>query len=87
MLYSIYYQMTYKTDIGVQLCVDNVLLGEHNGSAAIPVTSLRSGHIVLGRFYANTDRFAPKKRRLTVDHLTIWDRPLTDEERNAVHQC
>ena len=78
-------QMVYTTGVSVQVYIDNMVVVQKNESESKSLTSLRSGHIVLGRYYENTGSpiFYGK---LTVDWLTIWDRPLTEEERNLVHQ-
>ena len=44
------------------------------------------GRIVLGRHLVNMDHSAFKNGAIAVDWLTIWDRLLTDEERELVHR-
>ena len=71
---------------GIQVYVDNDLKAETYGSSFLNSsnpTTLTSGHIVLGRRLVND---GSHYGRLSVDWLTIWDRPLTEEERSLVHQ-
>ena len=74
--------MVYTTGVGVQVYIDNVVKVQGNTPTSSNVTIVRSGHIVIGRHYVDTDSFVAK---VTVDWLTIWDRPLTEEERNLLH--
>lgn len=46
----------------------------------------QNGHMVLGRLYGNTHDAARKYGRATIDYLTIWDEPLSAEERDLVYQ-
>ena len=75
--------MVYTTGIGVQVYIDNTMFTEDNEPASNALTTLRSGHILIGRYWINSDSVYGK---LTADWLTLWDRPLTEEERNLVHE-
>ena len=81
---NFYFQMVYTTGVGVQVYIDNTMFVQKNNPTSNTLTTLRSGHIVIGRYYidSGTSFFG----KLTADWLTIWDRPLTEEERNLVHQ-
>ena len=53
-------------------------------SQPVSVSGLINGHIVIGRTFAETStpalyNYGP----VTVDHLTIWDRPLSEEETQS----
>ena len=63
--------------------MDNVLEGQTDQATSGAPEAERNGHIVLGRFFTNSSVSYPG--RLTVDWMTIWDRPLTEEERDLVH--
>ena len=77
--------MVYTTGVAVQVYMDNTMVVQESDPDSLDVTSVRNGHIVLGRYRVNSASpgFYGK---LTVDWLTIWDRPLTQEERNLVYQ-
>ena len=69
---------------GAEFYIDNVLTTEEITPGSDTVTTEGSGHILLGRYHAESTEY--KYGRVTVDWMTIWDRPLTVEERNLVHQ-
>ena len=79
--------MVYTTGVSMQVYINNVVVAQKNVSVSRPLTAFRSGHILIGRQYANDDVGASHQSHgeLTVDWLTIWDRPLMEEERNLVH--
>ena len=80
-------QVIFKANDGIQIFVDNVLQeGQEPIFDVNRSTALTSGHIVLGRYLANVDNVSFESGELSCDWLTIWDRPLTDEERNLVYQ-
>ena len=63
--------------------IDSVQKGQKRITDPASITTQRSGHIMLGKSKLATGfRYG----KVTVDWLTIWDRPLTDDERNIVHQ-
>ena len=74
----------YRKDVGTEVYINNVLKGTDYSGETKTNTAERSGHIVLGRYYA--DSTGNLHGKLTVDFLTIWDRPLSEEERNVLHQ-
>ena len=74
--------MMYTVGVDVQFYLDNVMVAQEGGRST-STTSIRSGHIFIGRHFVYGDGFFNGK--LTVDWLSIWDRPLTEEERNLVH--
>ena len=78
--------MVYTTGVSVQVYIDNDVVVQKNESVARSLTAFRSGHILIGRQYANDDATSQSHGELTVDWLTIWDQPLSEEERNLVHQ-
>ena len=49
-------------------------------------TALTSGRIVLGQHFANMDHNSFSNGALLCDWLAIWDRPLTEKERNVFQQ-
>ena len=77
------FQVTYHADTSVQIYIDNTMVGEDTvAETAQDVTTFRSGHIVIGKYLVNND---DNFGQLTVDWLTIWDRVLTQQERNLAH--
>ena len=46
--------MVYTTGVAVQVYFDNMVVVQKNESEFKSLTSLRSGHIVLGRYYENS---------------------------------
>ena len=75
-------QAIYRKDVGAELYIDNTLKAQDNVAETKTITTHRTGHVVLGRYVDDSVVHG----KLTVDWLTIWDRPLTVEERNLVHQ-
>ena len=69
---------------GAEFYIDNLLTTEEITPGSDAVTTEGRGRILLGRYHAESSEY--KYGQLTVDWLTIWDRPLTEEERNLVHQ-
>ena len=76
--------MVYTTGVDVKVYIDSIMVAQNDGRNT-STTSIRSGHIVIGRHFVYGEGSFPNGR-LTVDWTTIWDRPLTEEERNLVHQ-
>ena len=69
--------------IGTELYIDNVRkTNEIPGAPDQSVSTENGGHIVLGKYADGYGVYG----KLTVDWLTIWDRPLTEDERNLVNQ-
>ena len=75
-------QAIYTTRDTAEIYINNVLKSTLSQHGEV-TTGYQDGCIVLGRYKTNSDG---KLGKLTVDWLTIWDRPLTEEERNLVHQ-
>ena len=69
--------MVYTTGAGMQVYTDNVVkVQKHTPTSSNP-TATRSGHIMIGRRYVDTST-STFYGKVTVDWLTIWDRPLTE---------
>ena len=58
--------MVYTTGAGVQVYIDNMVGVQQNTPTSSVHTTLRSGHIVIGRLYENN-----YYGKLTVDWLMI----------------
>ena len=74
-------QVIYKVNRGLELYIDNVLNGEVTDAQDSPSTTERSGHIVIGRYFDESNIYGI----VAVDWLTIWERALTKEERDLAH--
>ena len=67
---------------GAEVYIDNVLRADDTVADSTSNQSPeRSGHIELGRFHDQVLVWG----KVTVDWLTIWDRVLTQEERDLLH--
>ena len=80
--------MVYTTNDAVRVYVDNAVIAEHDEPQPAGGPALTNGKIVIGRLFTTSvdDSRFDGYGKLTVDHLTIWDRPLSEEERNLIHQ-
>ena len=74
-------QVIFKANVGVEIYIDNVLKSGDTLLGSANITPDLSGHIVIGRYGPTATYFGI----VTVDWLTIWDRVLTEEERNLAH--
>ena len=50
------------------------------------LTMKRMATIVLGRFYVDDHDNGDKYGRATIDYLIFWNKPLSENERNLLHQ-
>ena len=80
-------QAVYTTNVTLVVYIDGVEVGSDAGNGLIfSDRPLRGGRVVIGRLYAHaSDDSDQSYAYVAVDWLTIWDRPLTEEERNLVH--
>ena len=65
--------------------MDNAVIAEDDESQPAAGSSETNGKIMIGRLLTETNNLQ-SYGKVTVDHLTIWDRPLSAEERNLIHQ-
>ena len=80
---SLLLKTVYTVNRGVDLYVDNTLVGDdHNGTNASK--EVAGSIIVLGRYYADDHDSGHKYGDFTIDYLTIWDKPLGEAERNLL---
>ena len=77
--------MVYTTNAAVRVYMDNAVIAEDDESQPAAGSSQTNGKIMIGRLLTDTTDLQ-SYGQLSVDHLTIWDRPLSEEERNLVHQ-
>ena len=61
------FQMVYTTGVSVQVHIDNTVVVQQNESVPRSLTAFRSGHIVIGRQYANNDGSPQNYGELTID--------------------
>ena len=73
-------------DTGVELYIENVLKASAYEPASVNTGSHVDGGIVLGRHYVDEPEAGQKYGRAETDHLTFWDKPLSQEERDLLHQ-
>lgn len=77
--------MIYTVGVGVEMYIDNALVSGNTDNAGYP-GGQQNGHIVLGRHYVDAHDIDRRYGKATIDSISIWDKPLSAEERNLVHQ-
>ena len=70
----------------MELHIENVLKLSDYEPITVDTGTHVHGHIVLGRHYMDEPEAGQKYGRAETDYLTFWDKPLSQEERDLLHQ-
>ena len=83
---DIFLQLIYTVGTGAELYIDNVLKASVYEAQPRTNNSPADGRIVLGRYVVDRVRNVDNYGRAETDYLTIWDKPLSRDERDLLHQ-
>ena len=79
-------QLIYIVDKGVEIYIENVLKASDYEPGSENTGTHVDGRIVLGRHYVDAPEAGQKYGRAEIDYLTIWDKPLSQQKRDLLHQ-
>ena len=82
----LYLKVTYKKNTSVEIYMNNDLQAESMTPDVGDVVNTIDGRIVIGRHFVNKHIYNFHNGALTIDWLTIWDRILSEKERDLVHE-
>ena len=79
-LWYSFFQFVYTVNSGADLYINSQLKASSHQPQNIETSTLRSGHIVLGVTHSNNVNVGQNYGKITIDYLTIWEKPLSQNE-------